>query len=209
VRDPQKTIDETVRALVEAGRLDDAATDTLKAHGSEVFGFLLAIHRSEEDAADVFSIFSEKLWKSLRRFEWNCSLRAWSYTLARNASNTFLRDRVRRRRREVLASTSNVFNKVVVDVRTRTLTHLRTETKSAIQKLRETLNPDDQTLLIMRVDRGLEWADIASIFLSSEDGAADADALKREAARLRKRFQLVKERLTRLGKEQGLLRKSP
>jgi hypothetical protein len=51
----------------------------------------------------------------------------------------------------------------------------------------------------LRIDRDLAWRDIAKI-LGAED-----DALDREAARLRKRFQFVKERLHALGKARGLI----
>jgi hypothetical protein len=37
------------------------------------------------------------------------------------------------------------------------------------------------------------------------DAPADAAMLRRESARLRKRFQLVKERLRDLAKEEGLI----
>ncbi len=38
-----------------------------------------------------------------------------------------------------------------------------------------------------------------------DDPAATSEALKRESARLRKRFQLVKEKLLELGREAGLV----
>jgi RNA polymerase sigma-70 factor (ECF subfamily) len=56
--------------------------------------------------------------------------------------------------------------------------------------------------LVLRVDRDLQWNELAGIFLG--DPSADAAALKKEAARLRKRFQLVKEKLLEQGKQQGL-----
>jgi RNA polymerase sigma-70 factor (ECF subfamily) len=200
-------VDQRVRGLVQAQDLDAALTETLEVYGAEVFGFLIAIHRNETDAGDVFSIFSERLWKSLASFEWNCTLRTWAYTIARNASHRFSRDRGRRRARELPEASSGVVEAVAVQVRTRTLTYLRTETKTEIQKLRDELDADDQTLLILRLDRGLEWNEIAQVFLTS-DAPADAQTEKREAARLRKRFQLVKERLTRLAKERGLISRS-
>lgn len=42
-------------------------------------------------------------------------------------------------------------------VRTRTAEYLRTEVKDRIAKLRDSLDPEDRTLLILRVDRKLGW----------------------------------------------------
>jgi RNA polymerase sigma-70 factor (ECF subfamily) len=52
---------------------------------------------------------------------------------------------------------------------------------------------------VLRVDRDLEWRDIARV-LGVEESAID-----RETARLRKRFQVVKERLRILGKARGVI----
>jgi RNA polymerase sigma-70 factor (ECF subfamily) len=59
-------------------------------------------------------------------------------------------------------------------------------------------------LLVLRVDRGLAWEDIALTFLDDPEAASEEDK-KREAARLRKRFQIVKKRLGERAREVGLL----
>jgi RNA polymerase sigma-70 factor (ECF subfamily) len=81
---------------------------------------------------------------------------------------------------------------------------LRTETKSKLVELRQRLPDDDQLLLILRIDRHLSWEELARVFLEEREDAS-AEALKRESARLRKRFQLVKERLRALAVEHGLV----
>jgi hypothetical protein len=53
-------------------------------------------------------------------------------------------------------------------------------------EIRRQLDEDDQTLLVLRVDRDLAWRDIAIVFLGE---AADADAITRKAAMLRKQFE--------------------
>jgi hypothetical protein len=50
----------------------------------------------------------------------------------------------------------------------------------------------------------MAWTEIARVVLGAE-GDVDAAALKRESARVRKRFQLVKERLRELALARGLL----
>ena len=49
----------------------------------------------------------------------------------------------------------------------------------------------------------MEWMDLARVFSQTEGSEDDT---KREAARLRKRFQLVKERLRAEGRARGLIK---
>lgn len=102
----------------------------------------------------------------------------------------------------VSASEQQHLSQVAERVRSQTLSYLKTARRSAVDALRASLPEDDQRLLVLRVDRDLQWNELAEIFLGHPN--ADAAELKREAARLRKRFQLVKEKLLDLGKKQGL-----
>ena len=70
-------------------------------------------------------------------------------------------------------------------------------------ELRESLEPEDRTLLILRVDRKLSWNEVARI-LAGEKEPSSAD-LKRSAGRLRKRFQSVKDQLRERAQSSGLL----
>jgi RNA polymerase sigma-70 factor (ECF subfamily) len=56
----------------------------------------------------------------------------------------------------------------------------------------------------LRVDRGLEWKELARIMLGDE-ATITGPLLERESRRLRKRFQHVKERLVAAGRRQGLI----
>jgi hypothetical protein len=62
-------------------------------------------------------------------------------------------------------------------------------------QIRRALPEEDQTLLVLRVDRDLPWRDIA-VVLSSPD--ASDDELTRKAAALRKQFERVKAQLRAL-----------
>ena len=79
--------------------------------------------------------------------------------------------------------------------------------KNKWRALRETLDPDDRVLLVLRVDRDLQWNEVARVMLGDE-APSDGD-LAREAARLRKRFQLLKEDLKRRAKDAGLMDGEP
>jgi RNA polymerase sigma-70 factor, ECF subfamily len=204
--EPKEPREAFIRRRCEEGDQDGAATLTLRLYGPEIFGFLLALHRREEDANDVFSIWSERLWRTLGSFEWQCSLRTWAYVLARSASARHRRTAAKRAQQEGPLSACAAVSEIEAQVRTETLSYLRTERQSEIARLRESLTPEDQALVILRIDRGLAFSDLARIFLEEESGdaAPTADALARESARLRKRFQLVKQRLLALGRERGL-----
>ena len=196
---PQVDVEAPVRRLTESGDYDGATTAALRAYGPEVLRFLCALHKSEADASEVFSVFAEDLWKSMKGFAWECSLRTWAYTLARRASFRTLR---KKRAARLVLGSSAAISQLVQEVRTQTLTYLRTETKTRLRALRDSLSEEDQALLMLRVDRELAWDELARVL--SETDAEDADALKREAARLRKRFQLVKEKLKELAKREGI-----
>jgi RNA polymerase sigma-70 factor (ECF subfamily) len=191
-------LEAAVRDRCAAGDVDEATTRALRLYGREVFGFQCALAKSESDASEAFSIFAEELWRSLGRFAWESTLRTWVYTLARRAVSRDLR---RKRRDRLLVGAPIAVSEIAGAVRTETLTYLRTETKSRVRALRDALAEDDRALLVLRVDRGLGWDELARVM---HDDDLDADAQKREVARLRKRFQLVKERLRAMAKEQGL-----
>lgn len=206
--------DAEIRAFLEAGDVDRAATEAIRRYGAEILGFLLALHHGDEDgASDVFSTFCEQIWRGLSKFEWACSLRTWAYAVARNASHHHRR--AERRWEQRKAPLSGCVSEMAALVRTQTLTFLRTERQREIVRLRQALSEQDQALLILRVDRDLPWLDLARVFLGeSSVGEAGLDgvearpsaaALQREAARLRKRFQLIKRQLLQLGRERGLI----
>ena len=135
---------------------------------------------------------------------WRCSIRAWSYTLARHAASHHVREARRRRVRQLPLSALGPPSQVADKLRSSTLQSARNEVKSELVKLRERLPLDDQTLLILRVNRRLSWPEIAQIML--QDGTkAEQSSLDREAVRLRKRYQMAKDKLRKMAREAGLI----
>ena len=196
-----------VRAACEAGDFDEATVGALRDLGPEILGFLVGTMGGDYDSAsDAFALFSEKLWHSMPRFEWECSLRAWCYRLARNAAIDVHRGAEGQRKRNVgLSSAPEVFD-MAAQVRTTTMSVLRTANRTALERLRDELPEEDRVLLVLRVDRELEWREVALVLASENgDGIPDEASIKREAARLRKRFQIVVERLRAMAKERNLL----
>jgi RNA polymerase sigma-70 factor (ECF subfamily) len=193
-----------IRAASEAGDRKGAATALLEGYGHELLAFLIAHLRDRDAAAEVFSQFTEDLWRGLDGFRWQCSARVWSYTLARNAATRYLKDARRRQGRHVPLSRAGPLSGVAQKVRTETLAALRTETRTGLEKLRESLRPEEQTLLVLRVNRKMNWNEIAQVLLHEGEVAA-GDVLRKDAVRLRQRYQAIKDKLRRMAAEQGLV----
>ncbi|MEM7153985.1 MAG: sigma-70 family RNA polymerase sigma factor [Myxococcota bacterium] len=195
--DQRDELERQVRSKVEADRVDDAATDALRGYGPEILGFLINAAADEDLAVEAFSQFSEDLWRGLSGFRWNASLRTWGYTLARHALHRTAKSKQRHRVVDPLST--NGIAGLVEEIRTRTLTFLRTESRQEVAALRATLSSDEQMLLTLRVDRQLRWRDIARI-TGDFEGAPSDDDLKRQVATLRKRFERTKNRLRAMAK---------
>ena len=195
--------EQQIRAAFEAHQLDTAASATLEAYGEELLSFLYARLRSPSDAREVFSIFAEDLWTGLPAFAWRCSVRTWVYTLARNAASRYLSSPQRDAARYVTLSQVQSYAEVVERLRTATDLYRQTTIKDRFRLLREQLDDEDQMLLILRVDRGMAWRDLA--LAMSGNTELDDDAVARETARLRKAFERVKHELRAMAAREGLL----
>ncbi len=196
-------LEDEVRALCEQGDHDAATTLSLRGYGAEIFGFLIAMHGDEAASEDAFSAFAEGLWRGLPSFAWASTLRTWAYAIARNVGRGVQRDAALRERRNENVGPETLAE-IAAAIRTETLAFLRTEKRSRLHELRESLSPEDRALLVLRLDRGLAWNDLARVLSDGSESLDDASTL-REAARLRKRYQLVKDRLREMAREKGLL----
>ncbi len=168
------TLDKRVRALLDQGRTRDAAALAIRELGPPVLGYLTALLRNDSDAREVFSQFAEDLWKGLPGFRGESSLRGWAYRIAWHASARFAPEEVR------------------------TAVGEEAWRSERLQEIRARLDPDEQTLLILRVNRGLSWREVAHV-LSVETGEPASEAT------LRKRFERLKEKLGTLAREVGLI----
>ncbi|MFV8756395.1 RNA polymerase sigma factor [Nannocystaceae bacterium ST9] len=185
-----------LRALCEAQRWSDATTLVMQRHGRELLTYVVAIARSETDGSEAFSQFTEDLWRGLPRFRWQSSVRTWCYTLARNALFR-VRRKARRAGLAIALSDAPELERAAEQVRSATITYLRTQVKDEVAALREQLSPEDQAILILRVDRKLGWTDVARALADEGEELSDAE-LKRRSATLRKRFGRIKAELKRL-----------
>jgi RNA polymerase sigma-70 factor (ECF subfamily) len=177
-------IETELATLLDAGDAARAATAAIKGYGPEVLGYLTAILRDDDDAADAFSVFCEDLWRGIAAFRRESSVRTWAYRIAWHAAMRTAREPYRRRKRRLATGAAS---SLAAEVRSTTLAHLKQNNADRLAEVRRTLTPEEQTLLILRVDRNLSWTEIAHVM--AEDGVALDDAA------LRKRFERLKERL--------------
>lgn len=203
----QPELESAIRADCDVGDYDEAATVAVRGYGPEILGFLASRLRNEAEASEVFSQFCEDFWLGLPRFEWRCTARVWAYTLARHAANRHISAAHRRPARNIPLSRVGLISGLADQVRSTTLPYLRTEVKSRMRVLREQLSQEDQTVLILRVDKGLSWRELAEVTRYAGQPVSEA-LITKEAARLRKRFQLAKDRLRKLAEAEGLVGKA-
>jgi RNA polymerase sigma-70 factor, ECF subfamily len=196
---PDVHLEEDIQALRAKGQWHQAATMAIEGYGPQLFGFLVALLRDEEAASEVFSQTCEDLWAGFRRFEGRSSMRTWIYALARHAASRYRRSPHRRQRVHLSVS---ALGDLAERVRTATLVHLKTDVKDRFAVIRDSLEEDDRALLVLRVDRGMSYSEIARVLSPSE---TSDEKLTRGAARLRKRLQAVKAEIRRRAMDAGLL----
>ena len=188
------TVEERIGAALREADVQAAATEAIRGYGPQILGYLRTLIRDPEDAAEVFSQFAEDLWKGLGGFRGECTVRVWAYKLAWHAASRFGRDPYRRRKERMASTMASRLAGTVLSTAERS--HERRAAE--VERLRQHLTPEEQTLLVLRVDRQLPWRDVAEVL--SEDGA------KVDEATLRKRFERLKAKLARLAREEGLIR---
>jgi RNA polymerase sigma-70 factor, ECF subfamily len=186
-------LEERVRALLAAGDLRAAATEAIRGLGPPILRYLRTVLRDETDAADALSQFAENLWRGLPSFRGGSALRTWAFRIAWNAALN-LRDEAWRRKGRRFAT--GEASAIAEDVRTRTAVRVERQ-RDALRQLRESLTPEEQSLLTLRIDLELSWAEIAEV-LAPGGSPLSADTVS-------KRFERLKDRLARMAREQGLL----
>ena len=190
-------VDAEARCLEALDRGDHAgaATVLVREYGPQLLGYLCSVLRSEADAGEVFSMFSEDLWRGLPGFRRECPVRVWCYRLAWHAAARFLRDPYRGRGRRL---ETTELSRLIDEVRSSVFLGRDQARQATLDRLRGGLSPDERALLVLRVDRGLSWGEVALV-LSDEQGAPV------EESALRKRFERLKEKLAGQARREGLL----
>ena len=193
MNDVEKELDGRIRDLLAVDDRPAAATAAIQEFGPPVLRYLRSLLRDEDDASDAFSVFAENVWRGLPTWRGEGSLRAWTFRLAWNAAMNLKNEAWRRRGRRFFSGEASA---LAEEIRTRS--HVKVERqRHVLDKLRESLDAEDISLLALRIDQKLSWAEIAEV--------AGTDGQRVEPAALMKRFERLKARLAKMAKDQGLL----
>lgn len=185
-------IDEDVKALLGRGDEKEAATVALRALGPEILGYLEHVVGDRDDARDVFQRFAEDLWTWLPSYRGG-SLRAAAYRIAWHAALRLRREAWRRRRERMRTTMASRIAASIGSPEAR----LASTPHDRLARLRAALEPEERTLLILRLDREMSWNEVAEVL------SADGEPV--DAAAVRKRFERLKEKLAKLARAEGLL----
>lgn len=183
-----------VARLLGAGDLQHAATEIIRGYGPQILGYLSAAMHRPDDADDAFGLFCEDVWKGLHGFERRSSVLAWSYRVAWNCALRVAQDGYRRRGRRL---GTDELSEVAESVRSSTAPYLKDASKDWLRRAREQLTPEERTLLILRIDRGMSWRDVAEVLSAGGKGP--------DPVALRKRFDRLKRKLEGAARAEGLI----
>jgi RNA polymerase sigma-70 factor (ECF subfamily) len=171
-----------------------AVAAIVRALGPGLYGYLSAILRNDEDARDVLGDVTEHLLTSLPRFRGECGVKTWTYRIA---WRTAMRHRQDPRRQRTTALRSSVAEALVAEVQRSTAAYRRDAAVAWLERVRAELSCADQSLLTLRLDREMSWAEVADV-MGTGDTAADLAAL-------RKRYERIKDRLRRAAERDGIV----
>lgn len=171
--------DGAIERALAAGDTLGAARLTFDAYGSAVLSFLLALLGEQTATQAALAHFGDQLWRGRETgADDGYSVRCWVYRLAWKSALRVLNG-------ELPASPSPGAARDAA--RTESSEHTRLDPRL----LRDFLASDEQMLLILRVDRGLAYGELARVVhgpLSGPQLASASEALKQ-------RFQIVKAEL--------------
>ena len=180
-----------IRDYCEDANFSDATRVIFDQYGGEVRAFLNARTRTRASMEDVFSSFSEDVWKGLPSFRFQGKVRSWVYTVARNALFRHSKSRKRWGSRHVPSELDDMQTEVRRSITT------QLGDVAWLEPVLSALELPDRRLLEQRLVLSMPWRDIAAECAAERAGkcAPSERDIERESARLRKRYQILLERL--------------
>jgi RNA polymerase sigma-70 factor (ECF subfamily) len=185
-------LDARVTALLATGDHASAAAAVVRDLGPAICGYLVAVLHSDDDGREVFAETCEQLLLSIERFRGDSSVKTWAYRIAWRTAMRWKSDGFRRRVRPLVTGEESA---LAAAVRDSTAAYQRSEAKGWLSQVRDALSPDEQSLLILRLDRDMSWSDVAAVMGDRGD----------DAARWRKRYERLKDKLRTWAERDGLL----
>ena len=172
-------LESEVAECLRAGDVEGAAARVVQAFGPGVSGYLRVALTDERAARDAFSAFSQAVWEGLRRKRGERALEVWAYRLAFAAAKQ-LRNLSKRRRPSQAAQRTGV--RELARTRPATLEPLGVVEDAEL--LRRELSLEEQTLLTLRIDRGMDYRDIGWVLGRTATEASVRRSYERMVLRL-------------------------
>lgn len=179
-----------VIALIAAGDRAGATREALHEVGPRVRRYLLQVLRDQTAADEAFARFTESVWEGLASYRGEAPLGTWALRIATNSARDQQRDAWRQRACTLRPEHDLPNHEQSTPGR-------RDREQEVFEQLRAELSPEDQALLVLRLDQRLSWADAAAV-LSSDAEPIGPDAL-------RKRYERLRARLAELVRAKGLM----
>ena len=183
-----------ITTALAAADVTAATRLTLELYGPQIHGYLVAVMRAQTAADDAFALFAEDVWRGLPGFRGGSSVRTWAYKLAWHAALRVRRDPFARRGRRL---ETDEISALADRITAAASAQARRDLADRVHQLRESLTPEERTLLVLKIDRELTWREIAEVMSEPRKPVDEAT--------LRKRFERLTEKLRRLAIEHGLL----
>lgn len=187
------SLDVRVAGLLTSGEVKQAATMVIRGYGPGILRYLRALLGDETDAREAFSDFCERLWTGLPDYRREAAVRTWALRLAWSAAADLRKQAWHRRRRRLDTAEADALAQTKAS---RTESHPRLERQRlSLERLRQSLPLEDQSLLQLRINQGLSWAECARV-MAPEGRQPTPEALM-------KRYERIKARLGRLARPIG------
>ena len=194
-------VEARIRELLASGRADAAAELAIESLTPSIHSYLRTLLH-EEEALDALSEFRVAVWQGLPGFRWECTLRSWAYRLGNHTAARIWRRPHRRREEHLPSSAASRLPGTGGPSLASSGRH------AGLAMLRAQLPLEDQQLLTLRVDRELEWEEVA-VALNTDDRGDGGDLRPASSVALRKRYERLTRRLEKMARDQGLLDVAP
>ena len=192
--DQQKkaAIDARIIEHLEAQAYEEAAEIAITEYGPGIFGMYMGVFHDEAAAQDAFQQFSVQLWQSLPSFQNRSAFFTWAFTIARRTiSRSLNRPELRVEQRLPTLQERNLQARWA---RTSTAEWRNTATRNRFEAMCAELDPEERTLVMLRIDQEMSWKEIA-VVIADDDEPLDGAAVTRSASALRKRFERIKNKM--------------
>jgi RNA polymerase sigma-70 factor (ECF subfamily) len=175
----QQKFENEVGACLREGDIEGAAARVIQGCGPCIRGYLRVCLGEDRLVRDAFSAFSEAVWQRIRRYRGEPRLMIWAHRLAYVAAKE--RRETSRLRKPAGTRKSRPASRNFSRTRAATLEPIGAAEDAEL--MRRELTLEEQTLLTLRIDRQLDWEDIAWV-LGQRGGAEGGTQMARRYERL-------------------------